>query len=76
MPILAYVVKVRTYQVQRTVAYYLAEVGPGEVKLGCDNHGEALWVDLDEAADMLAETSPELLPLLTAVRSYQGIERG
>lgn len=71
LPALAYVTKVRTFQVQRTVAYHLAEVGPGDVHMGCDNHGEALWVSLDEAAEMLAETSPEQLPLLDAVRDHQ-----
>jgi phosphoribosylformimino-5-aminoimidazole carboxamide ribotide isomerase len=76
LPVLAYTTKVRAFTVQRTVAYHLAEIGPGEVCMGCDNHGEAFWVSLDEAADMLAETSPEQLPLLTAVRSHFGRERG
>ena len=68
---LDYTAKVRDYRVHRTITYFLAEIGPGEVHLGCDNHGEALWVSLDEAAEMLAETSPEQLPLLDAVRDYQ-----
>jgi len=68
---LDYTAKARDYHVHRTITYFLAEIGPGDVHLGCDNHGEALWVTLDQAADMLSETSPEQMPLLDAVKDYQ-----
>jgi phosphoribosylformimino-5-aminoimidazole carboxamide ribotide isomerase len=67
---LRYVAHVRSYDVEREVTYYLAEVGPGEVVLGHDNHGEYQWVSPEEAKEMLIDTSPEQLPALDAAIHY------
>ncbi|MEZ4640481.1 MAG: HisA/HisF-related TIM barrel protein [Caldilineaceae bacterium] len=67
---LHYVAHIRDYDVEREVIYYLAEVGPGEVKLGHDNHGEFYWAPIDEARLMLIDTSPEQMPALTAAVAY------
>jgi 8-oxo-dGTP pyrophosphatase MutT (NUDIX family) len=67
---LHYMVVIRDYDIERTVIYYLAEIGPGEIRLGNENHGEARWSTADEAWEMLAETSPEQLPALDAALEY------
>lgn len=67
---LRYVSHVRNYDVEREVTYYLAEVGPGEVVLGHDNHGEYQWVSPEEAKEMLIDTSPEQIPALDAAINY------
>ena len=67
---LHYVAQVRGYELERTIVYYLAEIGPGEVRLGNDNHGEARWVDGREAWELLTETSPEQLPALDAAVAF------
>jgi hypothetical protein len=41
---LHYVAQVRGYEIERTIIYFLAAIGPGELRLGNDNHGEARWV--------------------------------
>ena len=46
---LHYTVVVRDYDLERTIVYFLAEVGPGEVRLGNENHGEARWAPAQEA---------------------------
>jgi phosphoribosylformimino-5-aminoimidazole carboxamide ribotide isomerase len=67
---LRYISQVRSYDVEREVTYYLAEVGPGEVVLGHDNHGEYQWVSPSAAEEMLIDTSPEQLPALEAAIHY------
>ena len=67
---LHYMVVIRDYDIERTVVYFLAEIGPGEVRLGNENHGEARWSTANEAWEMLAETSPEQLPALDAALEY------
>ncbi len=67
---LHYVAHIRDYNVEREVIYYLAKVGPGQVTLGHDNHGEYQWVTLEEARTMLIDTSPEQMPALDAVTAY------
>ncbi len=59
---LAYTTRVRCYDIHRTIVYFLAEVGPGAVVLGHDNHCESRWCTLAEAKELLMETSPEQLP--------------
>ena len=67
---LHYTVVVRDYDIERTIVYFLAETGPGEVCLGNENHGEARWVGPQEAWELLTETSPEQLPALDAALAY------
>ena len=59
---LDFTVNIRGYDVQRTIVYFLAEVGEGAVQLGHDNHSECRWCSLEEAKTLLLETSPEQLP--------------
>lgn len=70
---LHYAVVVRDYDVERTIVYHLAEIGPGEVRLGNENHGEARWVNAREAWEMLTETAPEQLPALDTALGYLNI---
>ena len=67
---LHYVVTIRNYDLERTIVYYLVEAGPGEVRLGNENHGEARWVSAQETWELLTETSPEQLPALDAALAY------
>ena len=67
---LQYTCTVRDYALDRTIVYFLAEVEPGEVRLGNENHGEARWVAPQEAWELLTETSPEQLPALDAALAY------
>ena len=67
---LHYTVVIRDYDLERTIVYFLAEVGEGEARLGNENHGEARWVGPQEAWEMLTETSPEQLPALDAALAY------
>ena len=71
---LHYVAHIRDYDVEREVIYYLAQVGPGEVTLGHDNHGEFYWAPIDEARLMLIDTSPEQMPALEAAVAYFSAE--
>ena len=59
---LDFTANIRGYDVERTIVYFLAEVGDGAVQLGHDNHSECRWCSLDEARSLLLETSPEQLP--------------
>ena len=59
---LDFTVHIRGYDVQRTITYFLAEIGEGEVRLGHHNHSECRWCSLDEARTLLLETSPEQIP--------------
>jgi phosphoribosylformimino-5-aminoimidazole carboxamide ribotide isomerase len=67
---LHYTVVIRDYDLERTVVYFLAEIDPGEVRLGNENHGEARWAPAQEAWELLTETSPEQLPALDAALAY------
>lgn len=60
--VLSFTVNIRGYDVERTIVYFLAEVEDGTVRLGHDNHSECRWCGLEEAHDLLQETSPEQLP--------------
>ena len=71
---LNYMTKIREYQIDRTVIYYLAEVDAGEICLGDEDHCEVAWVGSQSARELLNETAPELLPALEAAGSYlQGL---
>lgn len=67
---LHYNVTIRGYDVERTVVYYLAEIEPGEIRLGHENHCEARWVDAREAWELLTETAPEQLPALDTALEF------
>jgi phosphoribosylformimino-5-aminoimidazole carboxamide ribotide isomerase len=68
--ILRYEEQVRDYHVERTVVYFLAEVGAGQACLGHENHGEYRWVNMDDAKEMLMDTSPEQLPAWETLSAY------
>jgi phosphoribosylformimino-5-aminoimidazole carboxamide ribotide isomerase len=68
--VLNYTAPIRNHAIKRTVVYFLAEVGPGEVRLGRENHCEARWLKPREAWELLTETSPEQLPALDAALAY------
>lgn len=72
---LHYTANIREYSVERTVIYFLAEIGPGEIRLGNENHCEARWVGYDEAWELLADTSPEQLPALDQAMHFLQVER-
>lgn len=61
---LHYTATIRNYDIDRTLVYFLAEIGPGEIRLGNENHCEARWVSYDEAWELLSDTSPEQIPAL------------
>jgi phosphoribosylformimino-5-aminoimidazole carboxamide ribotide isomerase len=63
---------IRDYEIERTVLYFLAEVGPGEVRLGHENHCEARWLSPAETWELLAETAPEQLPAYEDAMAYLG----
>lgn len=63
-------VSVRGYTIERTIVYFLAEAGSGEVQLGNENHGEARWTPVGETWELLTETSPEQLPALDAAMEF------
>jgi phosphoribosylformimino-5-aminoimidazole carboxamide ribotide isomerase len=67
---LHYMVTIRGYEIERTIIYYLAEIGPGEIRLGHENHCEARWAAPQEAWELLTETSPEQLPALDAALEF------
>jgi hypothetical protein len=56
--------------VDRTVVYYLAEVGSQDVRLGHENHSEARWLSAEDTWSLLTETSPEQLPAFDAALAY------
>lgn len=74
--ILEYMATIRGYEIDRTIAYYLAEIGPGHIKLGNENHCEARWLTPYETWELLTETSPEQLPALDAALAYLNISLG
>lgn len=72
---LHYTSVIRGYEIERTIVYYLAEIGPGEIRLGHENHCEARWVSPDEAWELLTETAPEQLPALDAALEFLSHQR-
>ena len=67
---LHYTAIIRGYDIERTIIYYLAEIGDGEIRLGHENHCEARWVSSEEAWELLTETAPEQLPALDAALEF------
>lgn len=67
---LNYTATIRSYDIERTVIYYLGEAGPGDILLGHENHCEARWEPAQKAWELLTETSPEQLPALDAAVAY------
>lgn len=73
---LHYTANIRSYEIERTLVYYLAEVENGVLSLGDEDHCEGVWVGPQEAWELLTETGPEQLPALDAAVGYlQGIEQ-
>lgn len=71
---LHYTAMIRSYAIDRTVVYYLAEVDGGEIHLGDEDHCEVRWVNSQEAWELLTETGPEQLPALDAAVGFlQGL---
>ncbi len=68
--VLEYTASIRSYEIERTIVYYLAETGLQEVHLGHEDHCEARWLDVRETWELLTETSPEQLPALDAAMAY------
>lgn len=68
--VLKFSVRIRDYDIERTVVYFPAEVGDGSVSLGHDNHSECRWCSLEEAKLLLMETSPEQLPAWEAAAQF------
>ncbi len=60
--VLDFTVSIRGYDIEQTVVYFLAEIGAGTVRLGHDNHSEYRWCSLEEAKNLLRETSLEQIP--------------
>jgi len=67
---LRYMARIRDYEIERTIIYFLAEVESGEICLGREDHCEARWADAQTAWELLTETSPEQLPALDAAVAY------
>lgn len=67
---LSYTASIRGYEIDRTVIYFLAEVEPGAVRLGHENHCEARWLSPKAAWELLTETAPEQIPALDAAVAY------
>lgn len=68
---LDYVTKIRDYEIERKIVYYLAEVNTyEEVRLGHENHCEARWSSANEAWELLTDTAPEQLPALDNAMAY------
>ena len=63
-------VNIRGYDIRRTIIYYLRRLAPATVRLGHDNHSECRWCSLEEARDLLLETSPEQLPAWQAAHRF------
>ncbi len=61
---LQYTCFIRSYDIERTILYYTAEVGDGEIEMGNTNHCEARWCNYNEAWELLTTTAPEQLPAL------------
>ena len=61
---------IRGCDIERAIVCCLAEIDPGEIRLGHENHCEARWVSAQEAWELLTETSPEQLPALDAALEF------
>ena len=70
---LHYTATIRSYEIERTVVYFLAEVGSQDIHLGHENHSEARWLTPEETWTLLTETSPEQLPALDRAMVELGI---
>lgn len=68
--VLEYTASIRSYEIERTIVYYLAETDLQEVHLGHEDLCEARWLDVRETWELLTETSPEQLPALDAAMAY------
>ena len=68
--LLNYTCFIRSYDIDRTIVYYLGAAGPGEVSLGHMNHCEARWAPYGEAWELLVNTAPEQLPALDAAQAW------
>jgi phosphoribosylformimino-5-aminoimidazole carboxamide ribotide isomerase len=68
--VLTYTASIRNYEIERTIVYYVAQVGSSEIRLGHENHCEARWQSVQETWELLTETSPEQLPALDAALAY------
>jgi hypothetical protein len=68
--VLEYTATIRSYEIERTIVYYLAETNVQEVHLGHEDLCEARWLDVRETWELLTETSPEQLPALDAAMAY------
>ena len=67
---LHYVARIRCYEIERTIVYFLARVEAGDISIGSENHGEARWESYSGTWNLLTETSPEQLPALDAAMAY------
>jgi phosphoribosylformimino-5-aminoimidazole carboxamide ribotide isomerase len=67
---LRYTAQIRGYDIERTIVYFLAEVGSQPVQLGHEDHSEARWLPPQETWALLTETSPEQLPAFDAAMAY------
>ncbi len=67
---LNYTCFVRSYDIDRTIVYFLGAPRPGEVSLGHMNHCEARWANYGEAWELLVNTAPEQLPALDAAQAW------
>ena len=54
--VLQYTTVIRNYEMRRTIVYYLAEVGAGDLRLGDEDHSEGRWVSASEAWELMTET--------------------
>lgn len=68
--ILNYTATIRQYEIERTIVYYLAEVGAQEVVLGDEDLSEFTWANSEKVWELLAETSPEQLSALDTALAY------
>lgn len=71
---LHYISRIRDYEMERIVVYYLAEIADGPTILGDENHGEYRWLTLEQAKILLMETSPEQLPAWEAAAQFFAAE--
>jgi phosphoribosylformimino-5-aminoimidazole carboxamide ribotide isomerase len=67
---LEYTCFIRSYDIERTIVYYMAEPAQGDVSLQNINHSEAAWVSASEAWELLAASAPEQLPALDAAVAW------
>ncbi len=67
---LHYTARIRHYEIERFVVYFLAETANQKIQLGHENHSEARWLNPAETWALLTETSPEQLPAFDAAMAY------